>query len=75
MVINAQPQGLMSMAGGQAQTDAVNDANGVRTESPHVPPVTKGDMAVFVTNHVSLPQPRSTPQSKASAKHKGNDNC
>ena len=36
--INAQPQGLMSMAGGQAQMDAVNDANGVFRESPHVPP-------------------------------------
>ena len=62
----------MSTAGGQVQIVSVNDANGVDKESPHVPPVTKGDRAEFVTSHVSLPQPRSTPQSKGSAMKKGN---
>jgi len=54
------------------QMVSINDANGVERESPHVPSVTKGDRAVFVTSHVSLPQPRSTPQSKASSIKKGN---
>ena len=67
LAISAQPHGLMSTAGGQAQMVAVKAEKGVASESPQFPPVMKDKRKLSVTNQVSLPQPRFRPQSKASA--------